>query len=126
MHPHLRFSSFDLPPVAPLVQKHIKAAGLEGRITAVAGDFFKDDLPKADWITMANVLHDWNLDKKQVLIKKAYNAPPQGGAFIAIENVIDDARRENAFGLRMSLNMLIGSVLCVPPSQSAAVAHLYR
>lgn len=32
---------------------------------------------------------------------------PPGGAFIAIENVIDDARRENAFGLLMSLNMLI-------------------
>ncbi|MGE5302616.1 MAG: methyltransferase [Alphaproteobacteria bacterium] len=106
-HPHLRFSSFDLPPVIPLAQKHIKAAGLEGRITAVAGDFFKDDLPKADVVTMANVLHDWNLEKKQALIKKAYDALPRGGAFIAIENVIDDARRENAFGLLMSLNMLI-------------------
>jgi hypothetical protein len=41
------------------------------------------------------------------LIRKAYDALPDGGAFIAIENIIDDARRENAFGLLMSLNMLI-------------------
>lgn len=106
-HPHLTFTSFDLPPVAPLAQKHIKAAGMEGRITAVAGDFFKDDLPKADVVTMGNILHDWNLEKKKVLISKAFDALPQGGALIAIENIIDDARRENVFGLLMSLNMLI-------------------
>ena len=58
---------------------------------------------------MGNILHDWNLEKKAVLIEKAYDALPPGGAFIAIENVIDDARRENVFGLLMSLNMLIES-----------------
>ena len=106
-HPHLTFNSFDLPPVAPHAQKHIRDAKMEGRITAVAGDFFQDELPKADVITMGNILHDWNLERKKILITKAYNALPQGGAFIAIENLIDDARRENAFGLLMSLNMLI-------------------
>ena len=106
-HPHLSFTSFDLPPVAPLANKHIKAAGMESRITTVAGDFLKDDLPKADVITMGNILHDWNLENKKLLIRKAYDALPAGGVFIAIENVIDDARRENAFGLLMSLNMLI-------------------
>jgi len=106
-HPHLKFTSFDLPPVMPLAQKQIKAAGMEERITAVGGDFFKDELPRADVITMGNILHDWNLEKKKVLIRKAYDALPQGGALIAIENVIDDARRENVFGLLMSLNMLI-------------------
>ena len=106
-HQHLTFSSFDLPEVAPLAQKHIDAAGMTKRIKVVKGDFFKDDLPKADVITMGNILHDWNLEKKKILIKKAYDALPEGGAFIAIENLIDDARRENAFGLLMSLNMLI-------------------
>lgn len=106
-HQHLSFTSFDLPPVAPLAQKHIKEAGMDNRIKAIAGDFLKDDLPKADVVTMGNILHDWNLEHKKILIKKAYDALPKGGAFIAIENVIDDARRENAFGLMMSLNMLI-------------------
>ncbi len=106
-HPHLTFTSFDLPPVKPLAQEKIRAAGMEGRITAAAGDFFADDLPKADVVTMGNILHDWDLEKKKILIGKAYAALPPGGAFIAIENVIDDARRENAFGLLMSLNMLI-------------------
>jgi hypothetical protein len=106
-HPHLKFNSFDLPPVAPLAQQHIDNAGLSDRITVMAGDFFVDDFPSADIITMGNILHDWNLEKKKLLIQKAYAALPKGGALIAIENLIDDARRENLFGLLMSLNMLI-------------------
>src|SRR6187402_1897531 len=46
-------------------------------------------------------------DRGATLIRKAYDALPPGGAFIVIEALIDDARRENAFGLLMSLNMLI-------------------
>ena len=106
-HRHLSFETFDLPPVAPHAQKHIDAAGMTDRIKVVSGDFFADALPHADVITMGNVLHDWNLEKKKILIEKAYAALPAGGALIAIENVIDDARRENLFGLLMSLNMLI-------------------
>ena len=106
-HKHLTFQSFDLPVVAPHAQRHIDAAGMTKRIKVVPGDFFKDNLPKADVVTMGNILHDWNLEKKKILIRKAYAALPEGGAFIAVENVIDDARRENAFGLLMSLNMLI-------------------
>lgn len=106
-HQQLRFKSFDLPEVAPHAKKHVAAAGMGDRIDIVSGDFFKDPLPKAEVVTMGNILHDWNLPNKKILIKKAYDALPSGGAFIAIENVIDDARRENAFGLMMSLNMLI-------------------
>ena len=106
-HAHLSFSSFDLPEVASLAQKHIDASGMHDRIKVISGDFFVDDLPGADIITMGNILHDWNLENKKLLIKKAFDALPEGGAFIAIENLIDDARRENVFGLLMSLNMLI-------------------
>jgi hypothetical protein len=106
-YPHLRCTSFDLPVVVPIAERNIAAAGLSDRVTAVSGDFFADPLPRADVVTMGNVLHDWNLDRKMHLIRSAYEALPAGGAFIVIENIIDDARRENAFGLGMSLNMLI-------------------
>ena len=106
-HPHLRCVSFDLPPVLPIACKHIAAAGLSDRIDTATGDFFKDPLPKADLITMGMILHDWNLEKKMHLIRAAYDALPPGGALVTIEALIDDARRENAFGLLMSLNMLI-------------------
>ncbi|MDH4154701.1 MAG: acetylserotonin O-methyltransferase [Nitrospira sp.] len=106
-HPHLHCISFDLPVVEPIAKKHIAAAGLDQRVTTASGDFFKDQLPKADLITMGMILHDWNLEKKMHLIRSAYEALQPGGALVAIEALIDDARRENVQGLLMSLNMLI-------------------
>jgi hypothetical protein len=106
-HPHLTCISFDLPVVEPIAKKHIIAAGLESRVSAASGDFFKDQMLKADIITMGMILHDWNLEKKMHLIRSAYDALPPGGALVAIEALIDDARRENVQGLLMSLNMLI-------------------
>ena len=106
-HPHLQCTSYDLPVVTPIAEKSIAAAGLADRVAVVSGDFFADPLPRADVITMGLILHDWNLDRKMHLIRSAHEALPEGGAFIVIENLIDDARRDNAFGLMMSLNMLI-------------------
>jgi O-methyltransferase domain len=93
--------------VEPIAKRTIDRAGLSDRVTTAAGDFFADPLPEADVITMGLILHDWNLERKMHLINAAYDALPEGGALIIIENLIDDARRENAFGLLMSLNMLI-------------------
>jgi hypothetical protein len=106
-NPHMRCVSADLPPATAIATKKIAAAGLEDRVTARSIDFFKDPLPKADVVTMGMILHDWNLEKKMHLVNAAYDALPPGGAFVVIENLIDDARRENAFGLMMSLNMLV-------------------
>jgi SAM-dependent methyltransferase len=106
-HPHLRCITADLPMVTQIAERKIAQAGLSDRVKAQAVDFFAEPLPSADVITMGMILHDWNLEKKQALIKNVYEALPPGGAFVVVENLIDDARRENAFGLMMSLNMLI-------------------
>lgn len=106
-HPHMRCTSFDLPAVEPIAKKTIETSGLADRVTTATGNFLTDPLPKADVITMGMILHDWNLERKMHLITSAYDALPDGGAFVVIENMIDDARRQNVFGLMMSLNMLI-------------------
>jgi hypothetical protein len=106
-HPHLSCRSCDLPVVKPIAERHIRKHGLSERVQADVVDFLNDEFPKADVITMGMILHDWNLAHKKMLIAKAYRALPVGGALIAIENIIDDQRRKNAFGLLMSLNMLI-------------------
>ncbi len=104
---HITCTSFDLPAVEPIAKENIAHFGMTGRVKTAAGDFFRDPLPKADVITMGNILHDWNEEKKGELMKKAYDALNPGGAFVAIEAVIDNERRKNVFGLMMSLNMLI-------------------
>ncbi len=106
-HPHLSGGGFDLPPVAPIFEKHVASFGLTDRLHFYPGDFFSDPLPPADVLVMGHLLHDWSLDEKLMLLRKAYEALPAGGALIVYESIIDDDRRANAFGLLMSLNMLI-------------------
>ena len=106
-HEHMGGGGFDLPPIEPLFDEYVAAAGLSDRLSFQQGDFFADDLPSADVLVMGRILHDWDLDEKRRLLDKAYAGLPDGGALIVYEAIIDDDRRENAFGLLMSLNMLI-------------------
>ena len=106
-HKHMQCTTFDLAPVSPIAKENLNAMGLGEKVKVVSGDFFTDNFPKADIITMGQILHDWGTKDKKMLIQKAYDALPKGGALVIIENIIDDNRSENAFGLLMSLNMLI-------------------
>ncbi len=106
-NPHLSGIGMDLPMVGPIFEDYIAQNGLIDRVTFHPGSFFDADIPKADVVTMGHILHDWNLETKKMLIRKAYDALPVGGAYIIYEAIIDDDRSKNAFGLLMSLNMLI-------------------
>ncbi|TVZ26910.1 methyltransferase family protein [Gillisia sp. Hel_I_86] len=107
LNPHMKCISYDLPPVSPLASQNIENMGLAEKVKVLSGDFFKDEIPNTDVITMGNVLHDWGVVEKKRLMKKAYQALPEGGSLVVIENIIDDTRNKNAFGLLMSLNMMI-------------------
>ena len=108
MHqPHMHCTSMDLAQVEFIAKSTIAQFGVEDRVKTANADFFADPIPKADVVVMGNILHDWNLEKKKILIKKAYEALPEGGAFVAIESIIDNERKDNIFGFLMSLNMLV-------------------
>lgn len=106
-HAHLSGTGFDLPEVGPIFEEYVSEHGLGSRLRFKAGNFFDDPLPKVDVIVMGHILHDWDLETKRMLIAKAYEALPPGGSFLVYEAIIDDDRSRNAFGLMMSLNMLI-------------------
>ena len=106
-NPHITGLGFDLPEVAPIFEENVESHGLTSRLSFRAGSFFTDPLPTVDVIMMGHILHDWNLEEKRLLVRKAYEALPEGGAFIVYDSIIDDDRSKNAFGLLMSLNMLI-------------------
>jgi hypothetical protein len=106
-NPHIEGTGFDLPEVGPTFEDYVAANRLSGRVKFVPGSFMDQPLPKADVVMMGHILHDWGLETKRMLVRKAYEALPEGGALIVYESVIDDDRSVNAFGLLMSLNMLI-------------------
>ena len=104
---HISGTGFDLAEVAPTFEEYVAANGLSARVRFQGGSFFEQDLPKADVVMMGHILHDWNLQEKKILIRKAFDAVPAGGALIVYDSIIDDDRSKNVFGLLMSLNMLI-------------------
>jgi hypothetical protein len=106
-HNHLTGIGADLPVVRPIFEKYVASHRLQDRLKFAKLDFFKAPLPRADVVIMGHILHDWDLPTKKMLIGKACEALPAGGALIVFEALIDDDRRNNAFGLLMSLNMLI-------------------
>lgn len=106
-NPHISGIGFDLPEVAPIFEDYAATHNLSARVKFQPGSFFEDPLPKADVVMMGHILHDWSLEEKKLLIHKAFEALPAGGALIAYESIIDDDRSKNALGLLMSLNMLI-------------------
>jgi precorrin-6B methylase 2 len=106
-HAHLTGIGFDLPQVGPIFEDFVASFGLQDRVRFAGGDFFADPLPSADVLVMGHILHDWGMEDKRKLLRKAHDALPDGGALIVYEAIIDDERRESAFGLLMSLNMLI-------------------
>jgi hypothetical protein len=106
-NPHLKGIGYDLAEVGPIFEEYVEKLGLRGRVRFQPGNFFEQPLPQVDVIVMGHVLHDWDLPTKKMLIAKAHAALPEGGALIVYEAIIDDDRRSNAFGLMMSLNMLI-------------------
>src|SRR5713101_5456189 len=106
-HPHLVGEGFDLPPVRPFFEEYVASFHLQDRVKFRVVDFFKDSLPTADVLVMGMILHDWDLEVKRTLLKKAHDALPRGGALIVYEHLIDDQRRKNVNGLLMSLVMLL-------------------
>ena len=106
-NPHIEGTGFDLPEVGPIFEEYVEANRISGRVKFLPGSFMEQALPKADVVMMGHILHDWNLEIKRMLVRKAHEALPSGGAYIVYESIIDDDRSDNAFGLLMSLNMLI-------------------
>lgn len=106
-HPHLTGGGFDLPPVRPHFEEYVRTFGLSDRLRFYPGDFLAEPAPQADVLVMGHILHDWSLEEKRSLLAKAHEALPRDGALIVFDAIIDNDRRHNAFGLLMSLNMLI-------------------
>jgi hypothetical protein len=106
-HPHLHTIGFDLPPLRSAFEGYAVEGGVADRLSFVGGDFFKDPLPSADVIVLGRVLHNWDLETKKMLLAKAYQAIPTGGAVVVYDMLIDDDRRTSKVGLLSSLNMLL-------------------
>lgn len=107
-YPHLRATVFELPPAIPLANEMIAAEpDVADRVTTQAGDFFVDELPKADLYAVGRILHDWGEEKIDRLLARIRDALPDGGALLIAEKILNDDRAGPAWAQLQSLNMLV-------------------
>lgn len=107
-HPHLRGTVLDRPAMRPFFEELAAERGVAKRLRFAEGDFFEDELPRADVLVLGGVLHDWSDDRRALLLRKAYDAVEDGGTVIVYDNMTDDAR-ERASTLLLSVVMMLQS-----------------
>ncbi|XP_067300284.1 probable bifunctional dTTP/UTP pyrophosphatase/methyltransferase protein [Pseudorasbora parva] len=106
-HPGLSVVVFDLPQVIEM-RRHFKPKDDDDRVSFVAGDFFKDDLPKADLYILVRILHDWSDEKLHVLLSKLSKMCTPGCGLLVSEIILDEERKRPSRALLQALSMTEG------------------
>uniref|UniRef100_A0A8C7P9F7 Acetylserotonin O-methyltransferase-like n=1 Tax=Oncorhynchus mykiss TaxID=8022 RepID=A0A8C7P9F7_ONCMY len=106
-HPGLSVTMFDLPEVIEM-SSHFRPHDADDRVSFVAGDFFKDELPKADVYILARILHDWSDEKVHILLSKIAKACNPGCCVLVSEIFLDEDRKGPSRGLLQALSLTEG------------------
>ncbi|XP_051565375.1 probable bifunctional dTTP/UTP pyrophosphatase/methyltransferase protein [Myxocyprinus asiaticus] len=106
-HPGLSVIVFDLPQVIEM-RRHFQPKQENDRVLFVAGDFFKDDLPKADLYILARILHDWSDEKLDILLSKLSKISMPGCGLLVSEILLDEERKRPSRALLQALSMTEG------------------
>jgi SAM-dependent methyltransferase len=105
-HPHLEGHVLDLPPMEPFFNEHMENMGLTGKVRFHAGSFFERELPRSDLVILGHVLHDWDAEQRDYLVRKAFDALLPGGALLVYDRMLDD-EPHHLQNLIVSLDMLL-------------------
>ncbi|MCU0245723.1 MAG: acetylserotonin O-methyltransferase [Bryobacter sp.] len=106
-YPELNAVVFDLPQAIGMAREHVQQSAAASRIELLSGDFFADPLPAADCYALGRILHDWSMEKIDLLLKKIYAALPPGGAILIVEKLLYDDKTGPLGAHMQSLNMLV-------------------
>jgi 3-hydroxy-5-methyl-1-naphthoate 3-O-methyltransferase len=111
-HPEPRATVFDLPPVCELTAARLREIGLDDRVDTVAGDLLAEEkLPAGyDLVTLVNVLHMWDPDVNEAILRKCHDALDHSGVLLIVEGFIADDGSGPIGPALMSLNMLVDTV----------------
>jgi precorrin-6B methylase 2 len=101
---------FDLPEVMPLARERLARAGLAGRVSLVAGDFYTDELPGgADFAWLSAIAHQNSRVQNRLLYRKIHSALAAGGTLVIRDIVMDVTKTQPQAGALFAVNMLVGT-----------------
>jgi len=108
--PELQVEVLDLAPVLPIARGHVRAAGLEDRVTVRAGDLCSDDLGTGyDLVLVSAICHMLGEDQNQDLLGRCVKALAPGGRVAIREFILDPDRAGPPSAALFALNMLVGT-----------------
>jgi predicted O-methyltransferase YrrM len=90
-HPQLRAIVWDRPEVLKVAREMAAEYGVAERLECVAGDMFRDPVPRGDVCLLSNVLHDWDVPQCIELVDRCAAALPAGGRMLIHDVLLNDA-----------------------------------
>ena len=106
-YPNLSAKVFEVAKALPLAKRTIDASPVRDRIEVIEGDFFEDDLPKADLYCLARILHDWPADRILALLRRISERMKPEGALLIAEKLLSEDRSGPSWAQMQNLNMLV-------------------
>ena len=77
----------------------------------MAVDFFKEEFPKVDVVVFGHILHDWPLDTRKMLLKKAWDALDNSGkdAYVVLFDYFyyDELNRPGPYPLSLQMQVFV-------------------
>lgn len=105
-YPDMKGILFDLPHVVARAEENLKRSGLSDRCRVVGGDFFGSIPSGADAYFMRHIIHDWDDDRSERILRNVAAAAPAGARLLVVEHVLPKGN-EPSFGKLLDINMLL-------------------
>lgn len=93
-YPGVKTAVFDSASVCEHAKQNIAQAGMSDQVSTWAGDFFETPFPPGtDCIVFCHILTIWSMEKNRALLKRTFDALPEGGAVVIFNMMGDDEDR---------------------------------
>lgn len=105
-NPEVKGILFDAAEVIEGARPKVEAAGLEDRLETMSGDFFKSVPEGGDAYIMKWIIHDWDDEKSNTILRNCRNHMQPNGRLILVDSVVPETD-EPHFSKFIDLNMLV-------------------
>lgn len=79
---------FDLPEVTDRAKSYLSDTSIKNRCKIIAGDFFEFVPEGCDLYILKKIIHDWDDERSEQILRNCFKAAPKNGKVLLIESVI--------------------------------------
>ncbi|HWC16119.1 MAG TPA: methyltransferase [Terriglobales bacterium] len=106
LYPSLQGVILDLPGVIDAACERIRSHPCRDRCAAISGNFFESILRGGDLYLLSGVIHDWNDEAAETILRNCRNSMRPQGKVLAVECIVPEGD-EPSFTKLLDLNMMV-------------------